>query len=182
MDSNTSKVTIHMVASADFFIAKKDGTVDWLETSDTYEPGVAFDVVHDVVSTIDCYVMGSRTYEDALRFGWPYGDTPVYVLTRRNLAAERESVVMYAGDLDEFVTRQLKPRYDNIWVVGGAMVAKEFVRLNLADDLRLTIAPILLGDGTPFFDHLGIEQPLHLKDVTAYQNGFVELWYEFRRH
>ena len=38
--------------------------------------------------------------------------------------------------------------------------------------------PILLGDGTPFFDYIGQEQALHLKDVTAYKNGMVELWYE----
>jgi dihydrofolate reductase len=51
----------------------------------------------------------------------------------------------------------------------------------LADEIRLTIVPILLGDGTPFFDQVGRERPLHLKDVTAYKNGMVELWYEIKK-
>ena len=176
-----SKVTIHMVASLDFFIAKKDGSVAWMEPADVYARGVAFDDVEEFLKSIDCYVMGSRTYEDALRLGWPYGDTPVFVLTRRNLPADRETVAFYSGDLRELVDKRLKPHYKNIWVVGGAMVAKEFVRRNLADDIRITIVPIILGDGTPFVDHVGVEQPLHLKDVTAYENGLVELWYEFRK-
>jgi hypothetical protein len=41
--------------------------------------------------------------------------------------------------------------------------------------------PVLLGEGTPFVDHIGTERALHLKDVTAHKNGIVELWYEFKK-
>ena len=58
------------------------------------------------------------------------------------------------------------------------MLAKEFIRLKLVDDIVIAIMPIMLGDGTLFVDHIGQEQPLHLKDVTAYKNGLVELCYE----
>ena len=61
------------------------------------------------------------------------------------------------------------------------MLAKDFIRLKLADEIRLSIIPIILGDGIPFFDHIGREQPLHLKNITAYKNGMVELWYEIRK-
>ena len=63
-----SRVTIHMVASLDGFIARKDGRVDWLETSDEFEGGETLDpeFVQEFLKTIDCYVMGSRTYETAL--------------------------------------------------------------------------------------------------------------------
>ena len=65
-----SCVTIHMVASLDGFIARKDGSVDWLETADEFEAGDAMDpeFVAEFLKTIDCYVMGSRTYETALNF------------------------------------------------------------------------------------------------------------------
>jgi dihydrofolate reductase len=66
-------------------------------------------------------------------------------------------------------------------MVGGAMLAKDFIRSKLADDIRLTVLPIILGDGLPFFDHIGQELPLHLKEVTAYKNGMVELWYEIKK-
>lgn len=61
------------------------------------------------------------------------------------------------------------------------MLAKDFIHLKLADDIRMTIVPVILGDGTLFFDYVGQELPLHLKDVTAYKNGMVELWYEIRK-
>ena len=83
-----SRVTMHMASSLDGFIARKDGSVDWLETSDEFPDGATMDpeFVEAFLKTIDCYVMGSRTYETALNFeakgsGWVYGDKPVFVLT-----------------------------------------------------------------------------------------------------
>jgi len=61
------------------------------------------------------------------------------------------------------------------------MLAKDFIRLKLADEIRLSVMPVILGDGTLFFDHIGQEQLLHLKNITAYKNGMVELWYEIRK-
>ena len=88
MANTDSRVTIHMAASLDGFIARKDGRVDWLETSDEFADGDTPDpgFVETFLKTIDCYVMGSRTYETALSFeargfGWSYGDKPTFVLT-----------------------------------------------------------------------------------------------------
>ena len=182
MTTNPSKVTIHMVSSIDGFIAKKDGTVSWLHSTDKYEKGIALteEAIEEFNKSIDCYVMGSHTYEHALKLGWPYGNVPVIVLTHRELVNDRENVEFYAGDLETLVKDQLKPHYQNIWMVGGAMLTKEFIRRKLADDLAISIIPIVLGGGTLFFDYIGQEQPLHLKDVTAYNDGMVELWYEIR--
>jgi dihydrofolate reductase len=185
MTTDGSKVTAHMVSSLDGFIAKKDGSISWLETSDTYEKGVTGENAEEFMKTIDCFVMGSRTFELALElsheFGWAYGDVPTFVLTRRNLVADRQSVEFYSGDLKKFVNDKLTPKYKNIWLVGGAAVVKDFIRLGLVDEIRQTIVPIILGDGTLFFDYIGQEHALHLKDVTAYKNGMVELWYELKK-
>jgi dihydrofolate reductase len=170
-----------MVASLDFFIAKSDGTVSWLESPEHYAKGVAGEDPTEFLKTIGCWVMGSRTYEDAVRLGWPYGDTPTIVLTRRQLAKYRASVELYAGDLATLVDGVLKPKYRKIWVVGGAMLARDFIRAGLADELRITIAPILLGGGTPFIDRFGQEQRLRLKDVAPYKNGMVELCYDIEK-
>lgn len=105
---------------------------------------------------------------------------PTIVLSHRDLPVTRESVELYSGDLTRLVNDRLKPRYGNIWVVGGSTVAGDFIRLQLADDVRLSIAPVLLGEGVPFFDRIDGEWALHLKDVTAYRNGIVDLWYEIR--
>jgi dihydrofolate reductase len=180
MTTVTSKVTIHMVSSLDFFIARKDGSVSWLETSDSYEDGIDEEDPEEFNRTIDCFVMGSKTYELALELGWPYGHTPTIVLTHRKLTTDRESVEFYSGDLSTLVNDRLKPNYKSIWVVGGAMLATDLIRLKLADDIRLAIAPVILGDGTRFFDDIGQEQALHLKNVSAYKNGFLQLWYEIK--
>src|SRR5580765_4106494 len=149
-----SRVTIHMAASLDGFIARKDGSVDWLETSDEFACGETMDpgFVEAFLKTIDCYVMGSRTYETALAFeakgfGWSYGDKPTFVLTRRELPKTRDSVEFVAGDLAQLVNERLRPNYASIWFVGGGAVAGECLRRGLADEVRYTVAPVLIGDG-----------------------------------
>jgi dihydrofolate reductase len=185
MMANTFKITIHMVSSLDGIIAKKDNSVSWFETSDHYEKGVTGQDPEEFLKTIDCYVMGARTYEHALKlstsYGWAYGDTPTIVVTHRDLPIDRPNIEIYSGDLNNLVNERLQPNYKNVWVVGGANLAKDFIRLKLADEIRLSVLPIILGAGALFFDHLGQEQALHLGDVTAYKSGMVELCYAIRK-
>src|ERR1700756_3531237 len=141
MTKTDSRVTIHMAASLDGFIARKDGRVDWLQTSDefadraTMDPGVA----GGFLNTIASYVLGARTYETALGFeakglGWPYGDKPTFVLTRRDLPRTRDTVEFYSGDLAQLVNGRLRPTFRTIWFVGGGLVSAECLRLGLADE------------------------------------------------
>jgi dihydrofolate reductase len=188
MANADSRVTIHMAASLDGFIARKDGSVDWLETADEFAGGDTMDPgsVEAFLETIDCYVMGSRTYETALRFearglGWPYGDTPTFVLTRRALPRTRDAVELYSGDLAQLVNGRLRPTFRSIWFVGGSTVCAECLRLELADEVRYSILPILIGAGIPFFDKLHGDTALHLAEVKAHRSGMVELRYEVRR-
>ena len=124
MTTDTSTVTLHMVSSLDGFIAKKDESVSWLETSDSYENGVTEDNAEEFMKTIDCFVMGARTYELALTLGWPYGDVPTIVLTHRDLPADRKNIEFYSGELNTLVNDRIKPKYKNIWLVGGALLAQ----------------------------------------------------------
>ena len=183
-----SRVTIHMAASLDGFIARKDGRVDWLEISDEFIGGGSLDPsdVEAFLKTIDCYVMGSRTYETALGFeaeglGWSYGDKPTFVLTSRNLPRNRDTVEFYSGDLSQFVNERLRPAFGSIWFVGGGAVSGECLRRGLADEIRYSILPILIGDGIPFFEKLGRDVALHLSEIKAYNTGIVELRYEVRQ-
>src|SRR5262249_30665229 len=97
LNTNGSTVTLHVVSSLDGFIAKNDNSVSWLDISgEVYEGGVSEESVDDVTRAIDCYVLGSRTYEHALQLGWPYGDTPTVVVTNRELPSTRKSVEFYS--------------------------------------------------------------------------------------
>jgi len=188
MANPDSRVTIHMVASLDGFVARKDGRVDWLETSDEFAGGDTLDpeFVESFLKTIDCYVMGSRTYETALNFeakgfGWAYGDKPTFVLTSRDLPRTRDTVEFYSGDLAQFVNGRLRPLFRSIWFVGGGVVSGECLRLWLADEVRYSILPILIGDGITFFEKLDRDVPLHLTEVKAYKSGMVALRYQVQK-
>jgi len=174
------RVTLHMVSSLDGFIAKKDNSVSWLNDSGSvYQAGVSVseEEAATFLKTIDCYVLGSRTYERTLELGWPYGDTPAVVVTGRAWPPARKSVEFYSGDLKTLVDVKLGPRYRNIWLVGGAMLCQSFLELGLVDDIKLTIAPVLLGEGLRLFGGSRAEERWNLKNVVAYKNGFVELSY-----
>ena len=171
-----STVTLHVVSNVDGFIAKTDNSVLWMDSTDVYEKGVTDDGA-EVIESIDCYVVGSRTYEHALQLGWPYGDTPTVVVTNRKLPSTRESVEFYSGDLKKLVGEILAPRCRNIWLVGGASLGQSFLKLGLVDEIRLMIAPITLGNGLHLFGDSGTEQRWHLKNVVAYKNGYVDLSY-----
>jgi dihydrofolate reductase len=176
-----------MAASLDGFIARKDGRVDWMETADEFANGetLSAEFVTAFLKTIDCYVMGSKTYETALSFeakgyGWAYGDKPTFVLTRRDLPRTRDSVEFYSGDLAALVNDNLRRRFRSIWFVGGGAVSGDCLRLGLADELRYSILPVLIGAGIPFFDKLDNDVALHLVEVKAYKSGMVGLRYDVR--
>jgi len=185
-----SCVTIHMAASLDGFIARRDGRVDWMETADEFAGGDTMEpeFVKAFLSSIDCYVMGSRTYETALGFeakgfGWAYGDKPTFVLTTRDLPRPRHTVEFYSGDLARLVNERLRPRFHSIWFAGGGTVCGECLRLGLADEVRYSILPVLIGDGIAFFEKLDRDVPLHLAEVKAYKSGMVALCYKVQaRH
>ena len=100
----------------------------------------------------------------------------------RDLPRTRDTVEFYSGDLTQFVNGRLRSTFRTIWFVGGGVVSGECLRLGLADEVRYSILPILIGDGIPFFENLYRDIALHLAEVKAYKNGMVELRYEVRVH
>lgn len=175
----TSQVTIHMVCSLDGFIARPDGDVSWMQTSDHYENGktLSEQEIAEFLSKIDCYVMGARTYEHALKLGWPYGDKPVVVVSSKALDKATENVEFYSGSLSNLV-KDLRAEHKEIWMVGGAELTRSFIHENLADKIVVSVLPVLLGSGIPFFKNLEKELKLSLKDSVTYKDGMVELTYQ----
>ena len=179
MDGQSSKITLHMVCSLDGFIAKTDGDISRMHRTHAYEKGVSLteEDIEKFLAGVDCYLMGSKTYEHALELGWPYGDTPVFVLTNRDLSSDRETLSFLSGELSSIIETKLSPFYQNIWMVGGAELTKAFLRENLADEIVITIMPVILGEGLLFFDFVGREIELELIDHKAYKEAMVELTY-----
>jgi dihydrofolate reductase len=124
--------------------------------------------------------LGSNTYEQTLELGWPYGDKPLKVLTNRSMNVDHKSIEFWRGDLVDLFNNRLKAKYKSIWIVGGADLVKKFIQMKLADEIIISIISVILGVGKLVFNYIGLEPPLHLKNVTAYKDGIVELNYEFK--
>jgi dihydrofolate reductase len=78
------------------------------------------------------------------------------------------------------VNGRLRPAFRSIWIVGGGILSGECLRLGLADEVRYSILPVLIGEGIPFFEKLDRDMALHLAEVKGYKNGMVALCYEVR--
>jgi len=75
----------------------------------------------------------------------------------------------------------LKANFCSIWFVGGGKVSGECLRRGLADEVRYSIMPILIGNGISFFDRLDKDVPLHLVEAKPYKSGMMALRYEVRK-
>ena len=118
---------------------------------------------------------------EAKGLGWSYGDKPTFVLTSRELRKARDSVAFYSGELARLLDERLKPNFRSIWFVGGGHVCGECLRLGLADEVRYSIMPVLIGDGISFFEGLDNDVALHLVEAKTYESGMVALRYEVRK-
>jgi dihydrofolate reductase len=171
-------VTLYIATSVDGYIADEDGAVDWLEElgSEGSDETGGFSAF---LESVDCLVMGSTTYQQVLGFGeWPYGEKPTYVFTHGDLSPATEAVEFVDGDVAA-VASELERAHDHVWLVGGAHLAQSFLRERRIDDLRLFLAPILLGGGIRLFDDGYDRQRLRLVDTASDDGGIVEHHYEF---
>lgn len=180
--ASMGKVVIHMVSSLDGFVASSDGSLDWMHSSDHFEHGkqLTDEDISAYLDQIDCYVMGSKTYEQALELGWPYGEKPVFVATSQALTSDQQSVNFSNDNLSDLLT-QLKQKFSSIWLVGGPSLTKSCIEADMADEIVLSIMPVILGGGQLFFDFVGRTLSMHLLGSTPYSDGMVELHYEIRR-
>ena len=185
MNLNKFNLTVHLVSSLDGFIAKKDNSVSWFETTDFYEQGIEVNNENKLSNQADCFVMGANTYRHAVElsktYSWPYGDIPTIILSNTKLSKIHKNIRFYQGDFKTLVENKLKPNFQNVWVVGGSFTVNSLLKLKFIHEIRLTIIPIILGSGLRLFNYSDIEHLLHLKDVKAYKNGLVEFIYQIKK-
>ena len=159
------KTTVYIAISLDGFIARKDGGLDWLPTPAEGDDDLGFSAFFD---SIDALVMGRNTYDMVASFGqWAYGDTPVFVLSHRSVAAPAGTearVESLAGTPEEIISRLSERGLNNLYVDGGQVI-QAFLRAGQIQRLIITRIPVLLGEGIPLFGTL--ESDIQLKCVRA---------------
>ena len=171
------KVILYIAMSLDGYIAKEDGSVDWLEdTGDVVEAGYL-----KFYNIIDTIIMGRKTYDQILTFGeWGYKGKNTYVLTSDISRDTDNSNIEFRNDDIEDILAELKQKSEsNIWLLGGAEIVNAFLEKKLIDEYRIAVIPVILGSGIRLFT-ADVEEKLDFKQVTEY-NGIVELKYEKKK-
>ena len=181
-----SKVSVYIATSLDGFIARKDGDIEWLHNSGHGEADKGEDFGYaDFMGTVDALVMGRHSYEKVLSFGgdWPYGKTPVFVLTSKGVAIPDEishTVSELSGSPREIVDELEAKGFNHLYLDGGKTIQR-FLESGLVDQLIITRIPVLLGEGIPLFGSLSKDVLLKHIETSGWPNGFVQSRYQVRR-
>ena len=164
------KTILFIASSLDGYIAKTNGSVDWLPVncSSGYD---------DFYKSIDTVIMGKKTYDQVLTFGaYPYKDKKSYVLTHDTQSNDEN--IQLVNNVEKLTKNLLTTSTgSDIWLVGGAEIITTFMNLGLIDEIILSIIPVVLGSGIPLFANIQKETKFQLIKTTEY-DALVELHYK----
>jgi dihydrofolate reductase len=165
--------------SLDGFLARPDGSIDWLAPFEGEEHGYAafFD-------SVDTLVIGRKTYDFVLTLlgegrPWVYRGKRCIVMTHRSVGAQNGERA-YAGEPAELVAQLEAEGARHIYVDGGVVI-RSFLAAGLLDELTLTVVPSLIGEGLPLFGGVKLETGLVLEEVKSFADKMVQLRYRIPR-
>ena len=163
------KIVLFISSSLDGYIARVNGDIDWLFRDQNYGYTKFLD-------SIDTVFMGRKTYEQVLTFGeYPYQEKKSYVFTK-NLDFSATFDVEVVTELESFVNNLRLLDGNNIWLVGGSLLIRDFLNKNLVSEIILSVHPIILGEGIPLFANPNTTA-LQLTGCQTYSSGLVQLSY-----
>ena len=171
---------IYMFAmSLDGFIARQDGSVDWL---DDYPADADFDF-DSFLASLSGIVMGRGSYDAARRDGrWDYAKWPCVIATSRPVEDLPDNAEVLAGTPAELVARLRERGGDGrIWMFGGGELARQFLDAGLLDTIETGIIPIVLGAGIPAFGGAQPDRWLDLDFAKPLANGAIHARWRVRR-
>jgi len=174
------QVSVYIATSFDGFIARLDGSLDWLPGADGNMEGLE-DFGYDAfMAEVDALAMGRNTYETVRSFGaWPYAATPVYVLSRSLQALPLPpagSEILWQQSPQELVSHLQSQSCRKLYVDGGLCI-QSFLAAGLISDLTLTRFPVLLGQGKPLFGPLPQDVNLDHQETKSFASGAVQSRY-----
>lgn len=173
----TAKCSVFIATSIDGFIAREDGSIDWLENANTMVPPGEDCGYADFIKNVDFLVMGRNTFELVSSFPeWPYKNTRVHVLssTLNELPPGiPDTVTLSDEDSVHLVQRLSKTGAKQLYIDGGITIQR-FLQSGLIEDITITKIPILLGVGRPLFGPIGHDIKLEHVSTKIYPFGFVQ--------
>ena len=178
------KVSVYIATSLDGFIARSDGGLDWLDAANAIVPDGEDLGFQAFIDSVDALIMGRKTFEQVLSFGaWPYGRTPVVVLSRNSLSfppSLPDTVTHASGPLPDLLKRLSDDGVEHVYVDGGTTI-QGFLSEGLVDEITVTVIPVVLGGGIPLFGSLEHDINLTHLRTTAFDFGFVQTTYSVEK-
>jgi dihydrofolate reductase len=172
-----SEVIYYVASSLDGYIATADGRVDWLSRFHTAgeDHGAG-----ELEASVDALLLGSHTYEFALKFGkWPSPNKPSWVFTRRDLRILHPSITLTAQSPREVVQLLASRGLRRGWLMGGGKLAASFHADQLISRYIISVFPVLLGSGIPVFaPHSSPPDILRFVTAKPFKSGIVQVMYE----
>ncbi len=176
----TPNCSVYIATSLDGYIARSDGAIDWLaRANSTVTPGEDCGYA-EFMSGVDALVMGRNTFELVATFAeWPYGSTPVVVLSKRlaKLPQGTPSTVVLSSRPPSELTAELSAKGLHHLYVDGGLTIQSFLTEGLIDEITVTTIPVLLGSGIPLFGFLPSDIWLEHISTRAFDSGFVQSKY-----
>ncbi len=176
------KCSSYIATSLDGFIARVDGSLDWLDQANATVPESEDCGYAQYMASVDAIVMGRKTFETVLSFTpWPY-EKPVYVLSKqwRSLPPSAPAHVHLWSDTPIALMTHLQTQDMHSAYIDGGQLIQSFINAQLLSEITITRIPVLLGTGTPLFGPLAADTPQiatrHLH-TQGYDFGFVQSRY-----
>jgi dihydrofolate reductase len=180
-EHGTIEIIYSVASSLDGYIATIDGSVDWLSR---FHGSAADSGAGDLEASADALLLGSRTYEFALKLGhWPSPDKPSWVFTKRNLKVLHPSITLTAQRPREVAELLAARGMRRAWLMGGGKLAASFHGDGLISRYIISVFPILLGSGVAVFaPHPSRPETLRLVSAKPFKSGIVQLTYDRSRN
>lgn len=174
------KVIVHIATSADGYIARPDGELDWLTSRPAPKGFYGMDAF---VRTVDTKVLGRKTYDESRRLGATFdGKTRHVVFTRQAPPRDAPSGVEFVSQgVAPFVSRLKTEPGKDIWLMGGGEIIAAFLDEEAIDEFVISVVPVFIGDGIPLIARRHRHVPLHLRSVERFDDGLVQVHYNLRK-
>ncbi len=176
------KVVYSLTNSLDNFIARTDGSADWILIGDE-----VMSEFPKFFASFDTVLVGRKTYDHTLLQSPEtaqemsgYTAMKTYVFSRTMKESPNADVKIVSDNAGEFVRNLKNESGKDIWLMGGGILAASLLKERLVDEIGLAIQPILLGSGTPLFPDIGLQIELQLLECKTYKNGLVGLTYRVK--
>ena len=174
--TNQRKVVVHIATSADGYIARTDGDLEWL----TARPAPAgFYGIDAFMQSIDTKVLGRKTYDASLRMGGKFdSNCRTIVFSRHPRPKDAPPAVEFTDEaIGVFVKRLRKSEGKDIWLMGGGEIIASFLDAQAIDEFVISVVPIFIGDGIPLIARRHLHVPLSLRSTERFEDGLVQLRY-----